>query len=111
MSVYIYIYIYIHTQTHIHTKERPRNAPSLAINLYKLQCFQRHTAGYLNVMFSTRGLVVADGCRKKIWEANCAALYCVSTSQTFIVIFIKARIFKFLLMTVCCNVITIILSC
>jgi len=51
-------------------------------------------------MFSTRGLIVAAECWKKTQEVKCAALYCMSTSQAFIVIFIKARIFKFVLMTV-----------
>jgi len=37
----------------------------LAIDWYKVQYFQHHAAGYLNVMFSTKGLIVAAGCWEK----------------------------------------------
>jgi hypothetical protein len=51
-------------------------------------------------MFSTKGLIVAAECWEKTWETN-YALYCVSKSEIFIVIFIKVRIFNFVLLTVC----------
>jgi hypothetical protein len=99
--------VYMHNRA---VNERPRSGPSFAIDCYNIWCFHQHTAGYLNVMFSTKGLIVAAECWGKTWETN-YTLYCMSTSQTFIVIFMKARIFKFVLITVCCNVIRIILSC
>jgi len=57
-------------------------------------------------MFSTKLLIVAAECWEKTWETN-YALHYVSKSQTFIVIFIKVRIFNFILLTVCCNVLTV----
>ena len=41
--------------------ERHRSGTSLAIDWYNVQYFQRHATGYLNVMFSTKGLIVGAG--------------------------------------------------
>ena len=71
---------------------------------------QHHTVGCLYVMFSTKVLIAAVECWEETWETDCV-LYCVSKSQKCIVIFIKVRIFKFVLMTMCLNVFTIILFC
>ena len=108
-SKWVYIYIYTSYIAGLST-----NVPGVAL-LWplvdtKVLCFQHHTAGCLNVMFSTKVLIVAAECWEETWETDCVP-YCVSKSQKCIVIFIKVRIFKFVLMTVCCNIFTIILFC
>jgi hypothetical protein len=58
----------VHLHRCIYRKDvniHPRNSTSLAIDWSNVQCFHHHTASFLNLMFSTKVLIIAAGCWEK----------------------------------------------